>query len=75
MGSILVTGGAGYIGGRRCVELPRPDTMSSSWTTSGTARVTPRSSGDRGKSLQFDEVDILDAEATDEVAATQTSTP
>ena len=70
-GTILVTGGAGYIGSHSCVELLDAgyqvvvlDNLCNSSRESLT-----RVEEITGKSLQFDEVDLLDAEATDRVVA------
>ena len=71
MGSILVTGGAGYIGSHCCVELLDAgyqvvvlDNLCNSSRESLT-----RVEEITGKSLHFEEVDLLDAEATDRVVA------
>jgi len=71
MGTILVTGGAGYIGSHCCVELLSAgyqvvvlDNLCNSSRESLT-RVEEIS----GKSLQFEEVDLLNAQATDRVVA------
>lgn len=71
MGSILVTGGAGYIGSHCCVELLDAgyqvvvlDNLCNSSPESLT-----RVEEITGKSLHFEEVDLLDAEATDRVVA------
>jgi len=71
MGTILVTGGAGYIGSHCCVELLDAgyqvvvlDNLCNSSRESLT-----RVEEITGKSLHFEEVDLLDAEATDRVVA------
>ena len=71
MGTILVTGGAGYIGSHTCVELLEAgyevvvvDNLCNSSRESLT-----RVEEITGKSLHFDEVDLLDAEAPSRVFA------
>jgi len=68
-GTILVTGGAGYIGSHCCVELLNAgyqvvvlDNLSNSSRESLT-----RVEEIAGKSLRFEEVDLLDADATNRV--------
>jgi UDP-glucose 4-epimerase len=71
IGTILVTGGAGYIGSHCCVEL-----LSAGYQVvvldnlcNSSREALTRVQEITGKSLHFEEVDLLNAEATDRVVA------